>query len=73
MRRAFGCCACGSLPERIEMKMTLSTPRMISRNVSVTRREQAVGGQKCVHAPQLIRSGSFAVDDSRRAILAPAS
>jgi len=36
-RRAFDCCACGSLELRIEMKMTLSTPRTISRKVSVTR------------------------------------
>ncbi len=36
-RRAGFCCPPGSLPERIEMKMTLSTPRTISRNVNVTR------------------------------------
>ena len=36
MRRALACCVAGSLPDRIEMKMTLSTPRMISRKVSVT-------------------------------------
>ena len=37
-RRAARCLliARGSLPDRIEMKMTLSTPRMISRKVSVT-------------------------------------
>src|SRR6185503_475084 len=33
---AFGCVAGGSLPDRIEMKITLSTPSTISRNVSVT-------------------------------------
>ena len=36
VRRAFGWTLWGSLLERIEMKMTLSTPRTISRNVSVT-------------------------------------
>ena len=37
VRRALQLLVGGSLPERIEMKMTLSTPRMTSRNVSVTR------------------------------------
>ena len=36
VRRARGWLSRGSLLERIEMKMTLSTPRTISRNVSVT-------------------------------------
>ncbi len=35
-RRARFCCSFGSLADRIEMKMTLSTPRTISRNVRVT-------------------------------------
>ncbi len=35
-RRARFCCSFGSLPDRIEMKMTLSTPRTISRKVRVT-------------------------------------
>ena len=30
------CCSFGSFPTRIEMKMTLSTPRTTSRNVSVS-------------------------------------
>ena len=36
-RRADGCCGGGSLPDRIEMKMMLSTPSTISRKVSVAR------------------------------------
>jgi hypothetical protein len=35
IRRAGPCCDPGSLLDRIEMKMTLSTPSTISRNVSV--------------------------------------
>jgi len=35
IRRARPCCDPGSLLDRIEMKMTLSTPSTISRNVSV--------------------------------------
>ena len=41
--RARGCCARGSLPARIEMKITLSTPRTISSDVSVTRAIQVCG------------------------------
>ena len=37
VRRARSCWARGNLPDRMEMKMTLSTPRMTSRKVSVTR------------------------------------
>src|SRR5262249_18100926 len=36
-RRALACSVFGSLPEIIEMKMTLSTPKMISRKVRVAR------------------------------------
>ncbi len=41
--RAFFCWAAGSLPARIEMKITLSTPSTISRNVRVTSAIQASG------------------------------
>src|ERR1700740_3747424 len=37
MRRARACCDPGSLLDKIEMKMTLSTPSTISRNVRVNR------------------------------------
>jgi hypothetical protein len=36
-RRADACLACGNRPDRMEMKMMLSTPRTISRKVSVAR------------------------------------
>ena len=44
-----GCCSAGSLPTRIEMKMTLSTPSTTSRNVSVSKRDQPVGCEKGIH------------------------
>ena len=43
MRRARGCCSGGSFPDRMEMKMMLSTPRTISRKVSVARAIQICG------------------------------
>src|SRR5687768_11589050 len=42
-RLAFACCSSGSFPERIEMKMMLSTPRTISRKVSVPSAIQICG------------------------------
>src|SRR5512145_504520 len=44
-RRARACWFAGSLPDRIEMKMTLSTPRTISRKVSVARAIQTWGSE----------------------------
>ncbi len=41
--RARFCCPAGSLPARIEMKMTLSMPRTTSSTVSVTRAIQISG------------------------------
>ncbi len=41
--RARPCCAAGSFPARIEMKMMLSMPRTISSTVSVTRLIQRLG------------------------------
>jgi hypothetical protein len=35
--RAFACCSLGSFDARIEMKITLSTPRTISRTNSVMK------------------------------------
>jgi hypothetical protein len=49
--RALACCGRGSLPARIEMKMTLSIPRRISRKVNVTRLAHTFGS-----ATQLIHS-----------------
>ena len=43
MRRACACCDSGSFPDRMEMKMMLSTPSTISRNVSVARAIQICG------------------------------
>jgi hypothetical protein len=43
MVRARACWARGSLPARIEMKMTLSIPRTISRKLNVTRLTHAFG------------------------------
>src|SRR5687767_7698989 len=41
--RALACCAAGSLPARIEMKMMLSTPSTISSTVNVIRLIQICG------------------------------
>jgi hypothetical protein len=41
--RARSRCSSGSLPDRIEMKMTLSTPRTTSRTSSVRKATQASG------------------------------
>ncbi len=49
MRRARGCWSAGSFPDRIEMKMMLSTPRTISRNVSVASAIQISGFCQPVH------------------------
>ena len=43
VRRAGRCCGSGSLADKIEMKITLSTPRTISRMVSVTSAIQISG------------------------------
>jgi hypothetical protein len=43
--RALPCSAGGSFPARMEMKMILSTPRTISRMVSVKRLIQALGSE----------------------------
>ena len=51
------CWSCGSLPDRIEMKMTLSTPRITSRNVSVSEREQAFGTEKRIHGASRYHDG----------------
>jgi hypothetical protein len=45
MVRAFFCCSIGSLPDRMEMKMTLSMPRTISRTVNVNRAIHACGSE----------------------------
>jgi len=42
-RRALGCCRFGSLPTRIEMKITLSMPSTISSTVSVSSAIQLSG------------------------------
>ena len=57
------CCAAGSLPTRIEMKMTLSTPRTISRNVSVTsaRRPSKSGTAKRVRSSVMAQHTWYAV------------
>ena len=41
--RALPCCSVGSLPARMEMKMTLSMPRTISSTVSVNSAIQLSG------------------------------
>src|SRR4029450_3932789 len=46
--RALACCSGGNLPARIEMKMTLSMPRTISRTVRVKRLIHASG--KLIHS-----------------------
>jgi hypothetical protein len=45
MVRAFGCCSLGSLPERMEMKITLSMPRTTSSTVKVSRPIQIWGSE----------------------------
>ena len=49
MRRARSCCSAGSLPARIEMKMTLSMPSTISSTRQRDERDQSVCGQECIH------------------------
>ena len=59
MLRALPCWSAGSLPERIEMKMMLSTPRTISRTVSVTRLS---------HASGFVSQANMAAEKSGRAL-----
>jgi hypothetical protein len=58
MRRAAGCWGGGSLPERIEMKMMLSTPRTISRKVSVARAMSVSAENQCIQRLSISKRSS---------------
>src|SRR5262245_16833483 len=68
VRRARSCCDAGNLLDRIEMKMTLSTPSTISRNVRVTsarrpadmkkgEKSSPIGGSPSLQAMALLERG----------------
>src|SRR6266705_6626972 len=64
-RRARACCAAGSLPARIEMKMMLSMPSTISSTVSVSRpshtsglAKRVIGNVRWGRARTRVRTGS---------------